>query len=583
MAQLKQLLDKFTDRSKVVGAAIGQGMAKGANRILLIESRGFGINAYLVERRRDVVDLVQYFDNQIIENGPALADICQQMKDAKYTVPKQALLITGSATSALLNLPIEGDKKLADAQMLELVRWEMEPLFNKNIAHWSIGGILIACGYLTEPQRKQLLEDLGEQKERLAGRGGRAPTRFGELAVRAGFVTKAQLEECLAIHEKSQLLDPEIDCSWADQPISSEQQGGMWLCAAMNAHVRNDWLEAFGAQKIFLKGIYSQHDSAVMQLPVSKELQLLLVINVSLVTLIQVKNGAVTATVQHRCSNYALSGNDLSQLLGEHFSDQTTEIYYSGYHPSIKQFIEQLGQATACEMRCLDGVLDLDQQVQHRFSGDAAIMGAARHYFFKHSSALLSRIMGTAPPLPWYQKLQYQGVAFVVSIALIIGINEAVYSYTKLSVEQEIQQNIVEVEKIDAINDKLSSKSDKYKKLLTRKDLLKGELVVLQERKQGLNTVLLERQEFIRQLLPLISASFNDLIILKSLKEGKWYEFTLTGWAADQVVIDELLQRLTESLEPWNIQISDSTSREGTADFGLNGYSFTMILEPIDE
>ena len=107
--------------------------------------------------------------------------------------------------------------------------------------------------------------------------------------------------------------------------------------------------------------------------------------------------------------------------------------------------------------------------------------------------------------------------------------------------------------------------------------------MVLQERKQGLNTVLLERQEFIRQLLPLISASFNDLIILQSLKEGNWYRFTLTGWAADQVVIDELLQRLTGSLEPWNMQISDSTSIEGTADFGLKGYSFTMILEPIDE
>ena len=78
MAQLKQLLEKFSDRSKLVGAAIGQGMAKGANRILLIESCGFGINAYLVERRREVVDLVQYFDNQILENGPALADICRR-------------------------------------------------------------------------------------------------------------------------------------------------------------------------------------------------------------------------------------------------------------------------------------------------------------------------------------------------------------------------------------------------------------------------------------------------------------------------------------------------------------------------
>ena len=581
MKQLTSVLKKLRENSKKYGQLITENFGQSANRLLLIESRGFGINAYLVERSGDIIELLHFVCNTHTDPGDSLKEVCVQLKNDGYTLPKKALLISGATTTALLPLPIEDNRKLADKQMLELVRWEMEPLFTEHIAHWSIGGLLIACGYLTEPQRKQLLVELGEQKERLAGRGGRAPARFGELGIQAGFITQAQLDECLTLHEKNQMIDPAIDCSWSDQSISSLNQGGLWLCSAMSLPVRQQWLAAFEQQKVFLAGIYSQHHSAVSQLPVVADTQLLLVINVSLVTVIQVKDNQVISTKQHRCSDYALSTDDIIVLLSEFVEKGLQQIYYSGHHANIKTFINELAEQTQCEMHCLDNVLDLAHRVTKPFSGDAAIMGAARHYFYKFSSLQNSVIAGNPPPPPWYKEQAVQLALVLVALSVAVGINELHYWYTEKQSLAEVQQNELAVEKIEGINATLNSKNTEYNKLKAKKEQLKEELMVLTNRKQGLNSVLLKRQEFVAQLLPLISRSINELIILDQVNENTWYHFEVTGWASDQLAIDKFNQELTGQLEQWSMQITNNSS-QAEDNYGTRGYQFTMSLAPVD-
>jgi hypothetical protein len=581
MKQLTSTLNSLRENSKKYGQLITERFGQSANRLLLIESQGFGINAYLVERRGDVVELLYVVSNTENEPGISLKDICDQLINGGCTLPKKALLISGATTTALLPLPIEDDKKLANKQMLELVRWEMEPLFTEHIAHWSIGGLLIACGYLTEPQRKQLLLELGEQKERLAGRGGRAPARFGELAIQAGFISQAQLDECLTLHEKNQMIDPAIDCSWSDKSISSTSQGGLWLCSAMSLPIRQQWLAAFEQQKIFLAGIYSQHHSAVSQLPMVSDTQLLLVINVSLVTVVQVKNNEVITTKQHRCSDYALTTDDIITLLSEFVEKGLREIYYSGHHANISHFISELATKTQCEMHCLDNVLDLEHRVKKPFSGDAAIMGAARHYFHKFSSLQNSVITGTPPPPPWYQVPAIQAALVFVILSMAVGMNELHYGYTEKSTLAEVKENQLAVEKIEVINTKLNSKNTEYKRLKEKKEQLQEELKVLSNRKQGLNSVLLKRQEFVADLLPVISRSINELIILNQINENTWYHFEITGWASDQLAIDKFNQELTEQLEQWGMQITDNSS-QAQDNYGTRGYQFTMSLAPVN-
>ena len=94
--------------------------------------------------------------------------------------------------------------------------------------------------------------------------------------------------------------------------------------------------------------------------------------------------------------------------------------------------------------------------------------------------------------------------------------------------------------------------------------------------------MLLKRQEFIANLLPLISRSINDQLILEMVEEGNWYHFSLSGWASEQLAIDDFNQQLTSELEPWRMQLTNSSSQESTSDFGVDGYQFMMTLEPVE-
>lgn len=580
-SKLQASLSKLQKRGQTFTQQFSGRLGQSKGRLLVLESRGFGIKAYLLERQGETVDLTAFVQNKIIPIAQSLTDIVSQLKAQKHSVPKQCILVSGACTSALLSLPIDGDNSLPDEQMQELVRWELEPLFNEHIAHWTIGGLLIARGYLTEPQRKELLQQLGEQKERLAGRGGRAPARFGELAVRAEFITLEQLEECLSIHEEIQLIDPALDCSWSQAAVNSKKQDGLWLCSAMSRPIREQWLNACEQSKLTLKGIYSQHHSAVVQLPETSKSQIIVVINVSLVTVMVVNDAQVTLCKQHRCSDYALTCEDVLSLVEPVLSEQHETIYYSGHHPNITQFIEALHAQTARQCDSLDGVWDISVDEVDSLSGDAAIMGAARHFFLRKSNQLLSCIAGTPPPPPWYQQPVLQGAAVVSLLLSGAAANEGFHYYHLHQSDLEIVENEVAIEKIDSVNSKLSKEDAKYGQLMKDKEALELKLEVLAARSAGLNQVLLSRQEFVKSLLPLLASSVNDLMIIDNVTEQSWYQFKISGWAAEQLAVDNFYQALTTELEHWQMEVTENESAEGPSEQGYPGYRFDMTFTQV--
>ena len=169
----------------------------------------------------------------------------------------------------------------------------------------------------------------------------------------------------------------------------------------------------------------------------------------------------------------------------------------------------------------------------------------------------------------------------LIALSVAVGINELHYGYTEKQTLAEVQQNQLAVEKIEGINDKLNSKNTEYNELKAKKEQRKEELMLLANRKQGLNSVLLKRQEFVAQLLPLISRSINELIILDQVNENTWYHFEVTGWASDQLAIDKFNQELTGQLEQWSMQITNNSS-QAEDNYGTRGYQFTMSLAPVD-
>ena len=107
------------------------------------------------------------------------------------------------------------------------------------------------------------------------------------------------------------------------------------------------------------------------------------------------------------------------------------------------------------------------------------------------------------------------------------------------------------------------------------------DLGLLQSEKQLVEQVIVKRQSFMSRLLPVLSESINDGVVLESIKENQWYEFSLTGKAVDQASIDDFNQVLSISLESLHMYIDKSPSNfSGDAALMQNGvYAFEFLLK----
>jgi hypothetical protein len=92
---------------------------------------------------------------------------------------------------------------------------------------------------------------------------------------------------------------------------------------------------------------------------------------------------------------------------------------------------------------------------------------------------------------------------------------------------------------------------------------------------------MLKRQNVVEKLLPTLAHSINDGVILDSLNETDWYQFSITGRAVDQSSIDEFNRVLSINLQPLELQVVDSPSRlDNKTDFNYGGvYVFEFTLK----
>jgi hypothetical protein len=71
----------------------------------------------------------------------------------------------------------------------------------------------------------------------------------------------------------------------------------------------------------------------------------------------------------------------------------------------------------------------------------------------------------------------------------------------------------------------------------------------------------------------MLEKTIPNEVILESVVEEEWYEFSIKGWALTQASIDNFNSVLSRTLEPWEMYIRDSPSQ-------VNGirYDFTFFI-----
>ncbi|MBV1883668.1 MAG: hypothetical protein KUG82_18660 [Pseudomonadales bacterium] len=540
----------------------------GQPRILLAESNGFHLTLTIMEKQGDSIQLIATTQSRVIESRLAIAECLAHFTQQEIKVPSQAILVSANVIPALLELPLDKNVVIADAQMLEMVRWEMEPVFSQQIGLWTIGWILLGREYVTEQQRDEVLLEVKEQSAAAASRGGRAPSRFGETAIEKGFVTRQQLEECLALQEQLQVLDDQVVCGWTKTSLDATNEGGSsWLCSAMSTGIRQSWIEAFTTHDIRLESIYPQISSAMASLPTSDNPQVLIEIYQGHACCIQVQQGDVVKFNYIQQAEHPLALQDCLDLSYGILNPDCESIFYCGQHPRLNQFVAELSNALERPFLPLD-----EKEIT------PAAAGAARHYWKLIASGLAVSMHGREPLPPIYRNTKIQISAAVIAIVFCFIAIE-VHFTNALSVLQDESDTLVN--KLAILENSVDKKKSKQKSAISaRADLtsiLKSKSDVDQQIAQ-LNNALVLREGFMADFLDGVSSTVNDETVIDSIDEVDWKKFEIKGWAVNQESVQLFTRDFNTILTDWNIKMDDYQTQAANGRLDIKGYRFTLLL-----
>lgn len=230
------------------------------NSVLVFHHDGFKLSGAIVHAGITGQEIQSMGSSSAIDFSTAIAEVLEQIKTkGNGKVPKKAVLISASAISALIDLPINPENPRSPQQMNELVRWELEPLFAQQNERWSIGALLMGRGYLAQNKRADVMVEV---LARNAASNQRMTARFGEVAQSLGLLTREQIDECLALQERLVQFDDDTFCGWVPQKtgdevdIDNDVPRYPWLASGMADGLRKHWVKACRRNNLFLTAIY---------------------------------------------------------------------------------------------------------------------------------------------------------------------------------------------------------------------------------------------------------------------------------------------------------------------------------------
>lgn len=562
--------------------------------ILVLRTDGFGLRASVINGSRDTLKVTVSVSSQQVDPVAALTDVLDQIKNVLgKNVPSNALLLHISAIPDLVRITESFDSQEA-GNLLEMLRWEMEGVVAIQSPNWDLGWLLMGRGYISPEQREELVHLLAEEKQLSAQHGGRSPMRLGEVAIREQMVSKEQIAECLHIQQKLQLADQRLLTQWRPQPIeespysNDDETAQQFLCSAMPAAQHQQWLDAVkkvsknsGFPKLNLRQVYPFAGSTLPLLE-SSETVLLTEFHQAYVFCALLKDNQIRDVAMVKCSNHQLDVSALADMLTNGAFADANRWFVADCDNSFSEKITAL--ETLLQMNAASLAQHAADKIPSGRGDLLAELGVAMH-FLGTTPLSIAPLNGMPPPDPIYRSSGFKIAIAACILPLLIATYEGFY-YWKI---ESLHEELLSIEKqAESFTEKRNQQRKKYseaKENIAVYEKKIEELTNLQLEKQLVEQVIVKRQSFVERLLPVLSESINDGVVLESMKESSWYEFSITGKAVDQTSIDDFNQVLSISLESLNMYISKSPSNfngnsSGDAALMQNGiYVFEFVLK----
>ncbi|WP_415882139.1 hypothetical protein ACMXYX_13315 [Neptuniibacter sp. QD72_48] len=387
--------------------------------LLAFQAGSFGLRGVLVCDARHGALLGPAAESNNVDFTRAIAEVVDQLKLHHKRLPKQAILVTPSVISSIVELPVSPLRPRSEDEMRELIRWELEGTLTQQNKHWLIGSMLVERGYLTASQRDELVEEL---QIRQSQGGQEGLLRFGDLAVQLNYITHEQLEECFVLQGKLIAVDDDLAYGWqaeepqltqglSDEALLSKDDDGdsahKWLVSGMSKSVRRRWVGAFNLNGIKLQAFYPAVGSSFAMLAqrCSDPQQALLEIHQEQLAFITGGPSAVNEIRVEERQYGDVRQDEIQRLLGVLPSD-LHKLYVNFQGKEKDEILFALSNSTALDIETLNFEgLDIPKP-EHLFNEALlGIAGAAEHFLNHVAKARLSWIPAKDAEVSFFKKL----------------------------------------------------------------------------------------------------------------------------------------------------------------------------------
>lgn len=565
------------------------------SRLLVCETDGFSLRGAVLARSGSRIVLLHQAKTEQVDMAEALADVAGALKTDGWKGDDPALLLTPAVLSALAELPVNPKKPRSVAQMMELVRWEAEPLLMQHMARWSVGQLLAGRGYMTEEQ-VQAVMDLQQGKPNpvggLALSDKFSSRRFGELAEELGYIKRSQLNACLTAQTWLKADDELIECGWAPQGAVEDIPGTFhWLVSCVNKSLLQRWAEVFARQGVKLKAMYPQAGCGANLLPKGQPTGLILETRRGQALATRLQAGKIAAQHQH-----------LSLI------QSPLEICLESYHAMQAAPNEPLWLAGCRDAPLLAADLRQMLAVEVNEPDDPAIgeivtpgmAGAARHALgiSGEGRCVGVREGGPLPPLP--QRLEVRAAALAALLLAVVAAAEISLMVRKSAVEAHKQEVDARWKTIDEATKRIKAQTEQIEQRKKALAQQKADQARLEAMLDFYSHAIPARVELVQGVLSVLQETVTDEVIIVGIDEtaknaktmppapamptvekDKRVEvesFNIEAWAISEAAAQAFIQKMKEKVAPWHLEVRDAQVASRQGPLNLDGFAVLMRL-----
>ncbi len=542
---------------------------------LVLEASPIGIQAMVVRRSGKRWSLAAQAISTSTDPAEALPALLADLNRQGVKAPRSACVVLAGAALAQVELPADPVKPRPPAQMLEIARYEAEPMVAAHNAVWPLSDVVASHGLLDADIREALLA--AEHAGQLDAQGD--PLDFGHIALQRGLLTHDVLEEMVSTQHTLLIDERDPACGWIGSLVRDAHghRLPLWQVAATDRQTRQRWCEAARASRLRLKGFWPRTALAGAHASDAPGVRLVLEIWPEQTVALRLVDGRVGGLRCEPRQGLPVDGHTLADLLLEWQVEPIAELLLLVVDPAVDA--QRLDVELQHLLRLNGRVLAGSPQDSLALRAQAVCLEAEADA----DLARLPRIALTDPRAPWWKDAQLRPWLVGSAVVLALGAWQVM---AWVDVHQMRSERAALERKISATQSEQqqsSSLSEESARLDAEATKLRADLQTALARADAL-TSMSERIETVPALIRVLGAAVDPQIVLDAVREGSGRDarigIEVRAWSPDPARLQAYAERVQQGVASLGMAVApgDLSAKKGR--LGSPGFQISFWLVP---